>query len=339
MSERRQATTAMETAQPRSLPTRSSPRVALGPACGVIAFALFALTTTPGRAAEPAPAAPPVQPSSSPPEPPPSTELRWDEAWPRFRPLEYVVTGVVGPAAIAEYILLPGQQTPHWTGGILFDDAIRNTFRLRSASALQVAWTAADVVGVSVAVLAVGVDSFLVPLFRGSPDVALQLTLMGLESYALSSILSITLYDTVGRARPSYADCQSNPSFSADCRVAPNDSFPSGHTNEAFTAAGHSCAIHGNLPLYGSRLADALACTRDLTLASADGVLRIMGDRHYATDVLVGAAIGFGFGFGQPMLLHFRGGAGDADRSPLARMSVSPMLGAGTYGLVAVGPF
>jgi hypothetical protein len=54
-------------------------------------------------------------------------------------------------------------------------------------------WTAADVVGVSVTVLAVGVDSFLVPLFRGSHDVALQLTLMGLESYSLSSILSITL--------------------------------------------------------------------------------------------------------------------------------------------------
>jgi membrane-associated phospholipid phosphatase len=249
-----------------------------------------------------------------------------------------VVTGVVGTGAIVEYILLPGQRTPHWTGTNAFDDSIRNTFRLRSASALSISWTAADVVGVSVVVLAVGVDSLLVPLFRGSPDVALQLTMMGLESYALSSILSITLYDTVGRARPSYADCQRDPSANADCRISPTDSFPSGHTNEAFTAAGHSCASHANLPLYGSRLADGLACARDLSLASADGVLRIMGDRHYATDVLTGALIGFSFGFGLPMLLHYRAGA-STDRSPLATLSVSPMLGAGMMGLVAASRF
>jgi membrane-associated phospholipid phosphatase len=247
-----------------------------------------------------------------------------------------VVTGVVGPAAIAEYIWLPGQAQPHWVGGVLFDDDVRNALRLRSPAALAVAWTAADVVGVSVAALAVGVDSFLVPLIRGSPDVALQLTLMGLESYALSSILSITLYDTVGRARPSYADCQANRSFNADCNVAINDSFPSGHTNEAFTAAGLSCANHTHASIYGSRLADTLACVRDVTLATSDGVLRIMGDRHYATDVLAGAAIGFGFGFGVPTFLHYRS---SGYQLPLDGLAVSPMLGAGNVGIVATGRF
>jgi len=250
--------------------------------------------------------------------------------------VEYALTGVVGPAAIAEYVVLPAQRQPHWTGGILFDDAIRSAIRLRSPAALAVVWTAADVVGVSVVVLAVGVDSFLVPLFRGTPDVALQVTLMGIESYAFSSILSITLYDTVGRARPSYEDCQNSSSANAECRTSPTASFPSGHTNEAFTAAGLSCANHANLPIYGSRLADALACTRDLTIATADGVLRIMGDRHYTTDVLTGAALGFGFGFGLPTLLHYRG---SADHSPLAGLSASPMLGAGAVGLVAAGRF
>ena len=277
-------------------------------------------------------------PVAAEPQPPPSSELRWNEDWPRFRPAEYVVTGVVGAGAITEYILLPGQRTPHWTTTNAFDDSIRNTLRLRSASALSISWTAADVVGVSVVVLAIGVDSLLVPLFRGSTDVALQVTMMGLQSYALSSILSITLYDTVGRARPSYADCQRDSHANADCNISPTDSFPSGHTNEAFTAAGHSCVSHMNLPLYGSKLADALACSRDIGLASADGVLRILGDRHYATDVLTGAAIGFSFGFGLPMLLHYQGGE-RADRSPLAKLSVSPMLGAGVYGLVAGSRF
>jgi hypothetical protein len=156
---------------------------------------------------------------------------------------------------------------------------------------------------------------------------------MGLESYALSSIVSITLYDTVGRARPSSADCKKNPAFNADCNVAVNDSFPSGHTNEAFTAAGLSCANHAHEPIYGSRLLDTLACVRDVTLATGEGMLRIMGDRHYATDVLAGAAIGFGFGFGVPTLLHYRNG-GNA-----RTLSISPALGGGHLGLLASGRF
>jgi len=310
--------------------TRAAPLVVLVPV-------LLALSLSHGlaSAADPPPAEPPTIPSTT--EPPSSApKLRWSDDWPRFRPVEYVVTGVVGTGAIAEYIWLKGQGQPHWMGGVLFDDAVRNTLRLKSPGALAVAWTAADVVGVSAAVLAVGVDSFLVPLIRGSPDVALQLTLMGLESYALSSILSITLYDTVGRARPSYADCQANRSFNADCNVAPNDSFPSGHTNEAFTAAGLSCANHAHVPLYGSKLADTLACVRDVTLATGDGVLRIMGDRHYTTDVLAGAAIGFGFGFGVPTLLHYRG---SAYQLPVEGLSVSPMFGMGNVGVVAAGRF
>jgi membrane-associated phospholipid phosphatase len=302
-------------------------------------LALLMLVLSPGlaRAGEPPPAELPASPPAAPAEPAPSApKLRWSEDWPRFRPVEYVVTGVVGAGAIAEYIWLKGQGQPRWVGGVLFDDAVRNALRLRSPAALAVAWTAADVVGVSAAVLAVGVDSFLVPLLRGSPDVALQLTLMGLESYALSSILSITLYDTVGRARPSYADCKANGLFSADCNVAPNDSFPSGHTNEAFTAAGLSCANHAHVSIYGSRLADTLACVRDVTLATGDGVLRILGDRHYTTDVLAGAAIGFGFGFGVPALLHYR--SSGVER-PLDGLSVSPMLGRGNVGILAVGRF
>jgi membrane-associated phospholipid phosphatase len=281
--------------------------------------------------ADPAPTA---APSGT--DPPAAEELRWNDDWPRFRPLEYVVTGVVGPAAIAEHFWLPGQSQPHWVGGILFDEAVRNALRLRSPSALRVAWTGADVIGVSVTVLAVGLDALLVPLWRGSTDVAWQTTLMSLESYALSSIVAITLYDTVGRARPSYTDCKANPNFNADCDLAATDSFPSGHTNEAFTAAGLSCANHAHLPIYGSRLADTLACVRDLTLASTEGLLRVMGDRHYATDVLTGAAIGFGFGFGVPTLLHYRD---TAKHSALDTLVVSPILGSGNVGLTASGMF
>ena len=90
------------------------------------------------------------------------------------------------------------------------------------------------------------------------------------------------------------------------------------------------------MPIYGSRLLDTLACVRDVVVGTADGVLRIMGDRHYATDVLTGAVIGFGVGFGVPTVLHY-GNTGYA--GALDTLSVSPMMGNGRAGLFASGRF
>lgn len=247
--------------------------------------------------------------------------------------MEYAATAVVGGAAIAMYYLLPAQRVPRFVGGILFDDAVRNALRVHSPSALQTVWALSDAVDVSLVALVFGLDSLGVPLLRGSPDVALQLGLMDAEAYAFSSVVTIGLYDSVGRARPSYEDCQRNPSF-VGCNISPTASFPSGHTNEAFTAAGASCANHAFVPIYGGRLADGLACVRDVVLAAGDGVLRIVGDRHYATDVLAGATLGFGFGFGMPTFLHYV-----AHRSTSqGNWTLAPMVGPRT-GLTLLGTF
>ena len=261
-------------------------------------------------------------------------KLHWDESWPRFRTSEYVLTAVAGPTAIAMYWFLPDQSTPHWVGGILFDDDVRNALRLHSPQDLRTVRVLADAVDVTLVVTVVGIDSFALPLLRGSTDVAWQLTVMNAEAFSLSSILTFSLYDTVGRARPSYEDCQHDGTVDAQCTSSPTASFPSGHVNEAFTAAGLSCAHHAFVPLYGSRFWDGLACARDLTLATTDGVLRIMGDRHYLTDVLAGGAIGFTFGFGVPTLLHYTAGS----RRPLTALSFAPMP-APRLGIVASGEF
>jgi membrane-associated phospholipid phosphatase len=274
----------------------------------------------------PSPSAPADRPAAKP-------KLRWNDEWPRFRPVEFVLTGEVGPAAIAEYWLAPPQPYPHWTQTNPFDEGIRNALRLRSPQALRASWTTASMVDVALVVGTVGIDSIAVPFLRGNTDVGVQLGLMDAESFAVSSVVVISLYDTVGRARPSYEDCQRNPNFDADCRVSPTASFPSGHVNEAFTVAGLSCAQHTHLSLYGSRLLDVLACARDVALATTDGVLRIMGDRHYATDVLAGGALGFAWGYGLPMLLHY----GRRDGSPSPTWSLAPLAGGGRTGLVLVG--
>jgi membrane-associated phospholipid phosphatase len=259
--------------------------------------------------------------------------LRWNEDWPRFRPAEYVATGVVGTGALAMYFLVRAQSHPHWVGGILFDDAVRNALRVHSASALQTVWAISDGLDAGLVILTVGVDSLAVPALRGAPDVSVQLGLMDAESFAFSSVVGIGLYDSVGRARPSYEDCQRNPGF-VGCDVSPTASFPSGHTVEAFTSAGVSCANHTHLPIYGSGFWDALACGRDVVLATGEGMLRIIGDRHYATDVLTAAAIGFGFGYGVPTLLHYA----VPGRQRTVSWTISPSAGA-SPGLSLAGVF
>jgi membrane-associated phospholipid phosphatase len=262
------------------------------------------------------------------------TGLRWDESRPRFRPVEYVFTSVVGLTAIAEYTWIPAQSQPRWRGGILFDDSVRNALRVRSPSALRTVWTLADVTGVAETVIVVGLDSAIVPTLRGSFDTAWQLTWMDFQSYALGSIVTFTAYDGVGRTRPSYADCQ-HGSPDPDCSVSPTASFPSGHTAEAFIGAGLSCVHHAYVPIYGTRLLDALACVRDVGIATADGVLRIMGDRHYTTDVLAGAAIGFSFGYTLPWFLHYAS-LGGRGAPPIA---LAPMGGGDRVGVAASGIF
>lgn len=62
-----------------------------------------------------------------------------------------------------------------------------------------------------------------------------------------------------------------------------NRSFFSGHTSTAFTSAGLLCAMKKH-------------CTEALIVASMTGYLRIAAKKHYLTDVIVGAGIGYAAG-------------------------------------------
>ncbi len=304
--------------------------------CGALASVAASAPARAGADETPTSAQTPTATKTEPPKPKPEkrSKLRWDSERPRFRPIEYVLTGIVGPLAIAEYFYLPAQQQAHWVGGVLFDDAVRDALRLRTASAQKASWAMADTVGVTLVGITVGLDSVIVPLVQGSFDVALQLTLMDAEAFSFSSILAISLYDTVGRARPSYEDCLKDPS-APTCYGTSFASFPSGHINEAFTAAGLSCAHHLFAHVYQSKIADAFACARDLTLATTEGLLRIMGDRHWTSDVIAGSAIGFGFGFGLSSLLHY---VKWNHRSPVKTVTLAPMMGS-QLGVLAMGSF
>src|SRR5262245_39941643 len=61
--------------------------------------------------------------------------LQWNEDWPLFRPVGYVLTGVSGAAAIGVSLFVEYPDDAHWHGGILFDDAARDALRARDSTA------------------------------------------------------------------------------------------------------------------------------------------------------------------------------------------------------------
>lgn len=260
-----------------------------------------------------------------------NAELGWDPRWPKFRPSEYVLSGIAGSAAVVVYFGVRDAETPRRTGGILFDDYLRDALRLRAPGQRDAARTISDWTAISAMGWAFAVDSLVVPLARGSAELSAQMLLMDAEAFSVSTLITTLLFKSVARARPSYSDCVRDHDYDPLCKLHATGSFPSGHTNSAFTAAGLSCAHHLHVPLYGSKAADALACAGTLALATTTGTLRVVGDRHYATDVLVGAVIGFGVGYGLPMLLHYGSSTGDpaqpSTTQPLDRVvPLGPMI-------------
>jgi membrane-associated phospholipid phosphatase len=121
--------------------------------------------------------------------------------------------------------------------------------------------------------------------------------LINAETFAVNEFLTMSVSNVLTRKRPQDAECQDDPNCVR--------SFWSGHDANAFAAASLVCVEHGALPLYGG-ISDDVACGTALAAASAVGLLRVAADDHYASDVIVGAAIGGATGYLMPKLLHFR---------------------------------
>ncbi|PIE18779.1 MAG: hypothetical protein CSA66_03920 [Proteobacteria bacterium] len=273
----------------------------------------------------------------------PKEPVGWEPAWPRFSAGEWVATGVAGVTAVTAAILPP--RRGGWRGGVLADEATRDALRAGSESGRRVARRVSDVlVWVAVSHPFV-VDALLVAGWRrSSPEVAIQMALMDLEAFAVVLGLHQATTLVAARERPFVRECGGElDAAEGDCTSSDRRrSFFSGHTAVAFTAAGLLCSHHLNLELFGDPSGDGFACAASFVLAGATGALRIVGDQHYLSDVLVGASVGTLVGLGLPWLLHYRFGAADApdqagEADPAAGVEVHlvPM----GLGAAAVGTF
>jgi membrane-associated phospholipid phosphatase len=239
----------------------------------------------------------------------PGPRLRWHEDWPRFRPIGYALTAASVLGALGVTLFIDYPDDARWRGGILFDDAVRGALRAHDPAARDAIRRASDFTLISNIVQVGLVDGIILPLLDHSPRVAVQVSLINAQAFALNTLIATVLFKVVARERPLVADCRRDPNFDPLCKVGSYAGFPSSHASTAFTAAGLSCVHHAYLPLYGSPAGDTAACAGAIGLATATSLFRVIGDRHYLTDVLFGAALGFSLGYVYPWLFHYRADA------------------------------
>jgi membrane-associated phospholipid phosphatase len=231
--------------------------------------------------------------------------LKWD---PR---IDFPVTGVLVTGWVVSEFAVKAQLAPdacHWCATNGFDTAVRKAFNptlTPSSNGLRGAATASDVLAfVGVPLVVAGLDALGA---KDAPDFlktwGVDLLLM-LEATFSALAVNQTVKFSVGRARPYTVDAPAELLAMAKDPHDHNLSFFSGHTT--FTVGlSVSAGVIGLLRGYRfAWLTWAVAVPMALTTAT----LRMAADKHWMSDVLVGAAIGSAFSIAIPLVFHGREG-------------------------------
>jgi membrane-associated phospholipid phosphatase len=270
--------------------------------------------------------------------------LRWQEGWPRFQLWEVALTAsAFGLFAYAQWGTNPAH-APRWEGPVFIDRPLRDNLRLRTRSAREAANTASDVLwGISWSFPAV--DTLMVSLaLDRNTDVAWQMAMIDVQVYGVVAATTRLIHKLARRDRPLKESCKQDKDYDAACWDAAV-SFYSGHTALAAASAGLTCVHHQYLPLYGGGWPDSAACATAVTTSALTGLMRILSDRHWTTDVLVGWGFGFLAGYWLPRLLHYkqaprqRGSSEQRSGSGSMRAMIMPVASERQLGLAVSGLF
>lgn len=262
----------------------------------------------------------------------PGSNVQWNESWPRFRPAEIAFTGGMTVSVAMALFLYPPPKN-NWDGPILFDKPLRSVLTIKDRDTRNVAASVSDGIYYALAAFPLLDTVIVAGAVHGKSDLAVQMLAIDLESHALGGAIALSA-EKAGRRRPMARECEQDSSYDKKCGndANLNSSFLSGHTTIGFVGAGLLCAHHLNVPLYGGGTPDTATCIAGMSAAITGGVLRVMSDNHYATDVILGGGIGVAAGYVMPVLLHY-GRSGSAQRGSLLPHFSIPAAGA--YGVVA----
>lgn len=253
--------------------------------------------------------------------------------WRRHHWADYVATGVFGATAFVTEVVVPHGDEPRWLSGNRFDDSIRDAFGLHNYSGRSAASTLSDITLVALVTQRVLIDDVLVS-WVGQRSAAAAWQMAALDAQAMMFTLAVTggAKRAFERERPSGRACRTDASYDRRCVDQSRDgSFFSGHTSLAFTTAALTCMHHLHLPIYGGD-GDTVGCVAAALLATSVGFERILADRHYASDVLVGAALGAVSGGLLPWVSFYARPAAE-----MTAWSIAPTLSAHAAGVSVQG--
>ncbi|MGO9834035.1 MAG: phosphatase PAP2 family protein [Polyangiaceae bacterium] len=236
--------------------------------------------------------------------------LRWDPA------LDAAVTAGAAAAWIGSEVLKGDLAPSHcrWCSVDSMDAGVREALVWRDTG---LADGLSNVTGfVLMPLAAVGLDA-LAAARDGALGRVPEDTLLIAEAGVVAADLTQLTKMLVGRERP-FVHVLPPEDKTQTAQPSDNDlSFFSGHSAEAFALAAASGTVS---TLRGYRWAP-LTWSVGGVVAATTAYLRIAADKHWLTDVLVGAVVGAGTGFAIPFLFH----SAVDERSPA---SASTMLSA-----------
>jgi membrane-associated phospholipid phosphatase len=222
----------------------------------------------------------------------------------RHHPIDYVATGVFATGALIAEVV-PERDEPRWSGPILLDTVFRDAFVLHDYDDRRIAMRFSDVT-LAVLVTHRFIDTALVTWAgHGAADVAWQMAMIDVQALSFTLAITNATKRAFERERPSGLACRTEAGYDQRCRELGSDgSFYSGHTSLAFTAAGLTCVQHAHVPIYGGD-GDVLACVTASFAAASIAFERVLGDRHYLSDIVLGSAVGVFSGAVMPYASFF----------------------------------
>jgi membrane-associated phospholipid phosphatase len=235
-------------------------------------------------------------------------DLVWSPEWNQVDTQDYVITGGAAAIALAAAIIKPINKRP--SHGILFDEAARDVLRQGTTGSRYRARDTSDVLLSLLVTTPFFIDAFITAYwYRGAPDVAYNMAIISAETLAITAAIQGVTNTLVSRERPYGRDCGGAlPDDLFDCLGSKRyRSFFSGHSSLAFTGAGLICVHHLRLDLLGGGGRDLAACAVAMAAAATTATLRVVGDVHYASDVITGSLVGALIGLAVPTL-HYEFG-------------------------------
>jgi len=259
--------------------------------------------------------------------------VEWKPYWREFGWEDYVLTSVSSLVIVGTQ-LIPEDRDRWQPYGFGFDEAARDALRLESEHGELYARDTSDVLMMLSVAYPFLVDSLSVAWWHhGNEQVAREIGLISAETLAVTSAVQSIVSGVTSRERPYGRRCGEDLSDETLYCKERNRyrSFFSGHTSISFASAATLCVHHQHIPLYGGGSGEQFACALGFVNAAAVGLLRVAGDRHYLSDVLVGAGIGTLTGLTVPWFLHYRPSRSRGFPADLS-LRVSPLPGGLSVG-------